>query len=119
VAQLFSNLLVNAIESLSREGGKITVSINPEAGCWRIHVQDTGIGIPASFLREQVFRPFNTTKEQGLGIGLYQCKSIVDAAGGTIRVSSTPNTGTLVEVTLPALERTDGSETEAVEKRYG
>jgi putative PEP-CTERM system histidine kinase len=106
-AQLFSNLLVNAIESLPIDGGEITISIHPTTGCWRVDVQDTGVGIPASFLRERVFRPFHTTKEQGLGIGLYQCKSIVDAAGGTINVSSTANAGTLVQVTLPALELTD------------
>ena len=118
-AQLFSNLLVNAIESLPIDGGEITISIHPGPSCWRVDVQDTGVGIPAAFLREQVFRPFHTTKEQGLGIGLYQCKSIVDAAGGTIRVSSTPNAGTLVQVTLPALELTDGSETGEMERLYG
>ena len=118
-AQLFSNLLVNAVESLPIQGGEITVSIHAAAGGWRVDVQDTGVGIPASFLREQVFRPFHTTKEQGLGIGLYQCKSIVDAAGGTINVSSTPNAGTLVQVTLPALELTDGRETGTMETLYG
>lgn len=118
-AQLFSNLLVNAIESLPIEGGEITISIHPAPSCWRVDVRDTGVGIPAWFLREQVFRPFHTTKEQGLGIGLYQCKSIVDAAGGTIHVSSTPNAGTLVEVTLPALELIDGSETGTMERLYG
>jgi putative PEP-CTERM system histidine kinase len=118
-AQLFSNLLVNAIESLPIQGGEVTISIHASAGCWRIDVQDTGVGMPASFLREQVFRPFHTTKEQGLGIGLYQCKSIVDAAGGTINVSSTPDAGTLVQVTLPALELTDGRETGTMETLYG
>ena len=118
-AQLFSNLLVNAIESLPLEGGEITISIHPAAGCWRIDVQDTGVGIPPAFLRDQVFRPFHTTKEQGLGIGLYQCKSIVDAAGGTINVTSAANAGTLVQVTLPALELTDNRETGTMETLYG
>jgi len=118
-AQLFSNLLVNAIESLPIEGGEITITIQATARCWRVDVQDTGVGIPASFLREQVFRPFHTTKEQGLGIGLYQCKSIVDAAGGTINVSSTPNAGTLVRVTLPALELSESGATSTMETLYG
>lgn len=121
VAQLFSNLLVNAIESLPIEGGKITVSIRAERDAWQVDVQDTGIGIPAAFLREQVFRPFHTTKEQGLGIGLFQCKSIVDAAGGTIRVSSTPGAGTRVAVTLPGLTRTETEPAEigSVETQHG
>jgi putative PEP-CTERM system histidine kinase len=108
-AQLFSNLFVNAVESLPGEAGEITVSICPAANSWRVAVQDNGSGIPAKFLREQIFRPFHTTKAHGLGIGLYQCKSIVDAAGGTICVRSTPGTGTLVQVDLPALAVTDRS----------
>jgi signal transduction histidine kinase len=111
--------LVNAIESLPIQGGEITISIHAAAGDWRFDVQDTGVGIPPSFLRERVFRPFHTTKEQGLGIGLYQCKSIVDAAGGTINVSSTPNAGTLVQVTLPAHALPDGKDTGAMETLYG
>ena len=118
-AQLFSNLLVNAIESLPIQGGEITISIHAAAGGWHFDVQDTGVGIPPSFLREQIFRPFHTTKEQGLGIGLYQCKSIVDAAGGTINVSSTPNAGTLVQVTVPAHALPDGKDTGAMETQYG
>jgi putative PEP-CTERM system histidine kinase len=102
-AQLFSNLLVNAVESLPTEAGEITISIDSAAGNWHVAVRDNGSGIPASFLREQLFRPFNTTKEHGLGIGLYQCKSIVDAAGGTIGINSKPGAGTVVEVSLPAL----------------
>lgn len=109
-AQLFSNLLVNAVESLPTDAGEITVSIGPAADGWGVVVRDNGSGIPAAFLREQVFRPFHTTKEHGLGIGLYQCKSIVDAAGGTISVSSAPSAGTLVQVTLPAFALADSSE---------
>jgi signal transduction histidine kinase len=101
-AQLFSNLLVNAVESLPAEAGEITVSIAPAVGGWQVAVRDNGSGIPAAFLRDHAFRPFHTTKGNGIGIGLYQCKSIVDAAGGTIFISSKPGVGTVVHVTLPA-----------------
>jgi len=109
-AQVFSNLLVNAIESLPAEAGEITVSISPAANSWRVAVRDNGSGMPTAFLREQAFRPFQTTKEHGLGIGLFQCKSIVEAAGGTITISSAPGAGTLVQVTLPALTLADRDE---------
>jgi putative PEP-CTERM system histidine kinase len=109
-AQVFSNLLVNAVESLPAEAGEITVSITPAPDSWRVEVQDNGSGIPPGFLRDQLFRPFQTTKDQGLGIGLYQCKSIVDAAGGTIAINSAPGAGTRVQVTLPALTFTDRGE---------
>jgi putative PEP-CTERM system histidine kinase len=106
-AQVFSNLLVNAIESLPAEAGEIAVSVSPAADSWRVAVRDNGSGMPAAFLREQAFRPFQTTKEHGLGIGLFQCKSIVEGAAGTIAISSAPGTGTVVQVTLPALALAD------------
>jgi putative PEP-CTERM system histidine kinase len=106
-AQVFSNLLVNAVESLPAEAGEITVAVSPAADSWRVAVRDNGSGMSAAFLREQAFRPFQTTKEQGLGIGLFQCKSIVEAAAGTITISSAPGAGTVVQVTLPALVLAD------------
>ena len=109
-AQVFSNLLVNAVESLPAEAGEISVSLGPAANGWRVAVRDNGSGMSAAFLREQAFRPFQTTKEQGLGIGLFQCKSIVEAAGGTITINSAPGAGTLVQVTLPALALADSGE---------
>jgi putative PEP-CTERM system histidine kinase len=108
--QVFSNLLMNAVESLPDKLGEISVSITSATDGWRVAMQDNGSGIPATFLREQAFRPFQTTKEHGLGIGLFQCKSIIEAAGGTITVNSTPGLGTLVQVTLPALAFADSSE---------
>jgi signal transduction histidine kinase len=67
-----------------------------------VEVRDSGGGIPEEFIREHLFRPFRSTKESGLGIGLYQCKTLVEAAGGTIAVRSRPQAGTTVVVTLPA-----------------
>jgi len=99
--QLLSNLLVNALESLAGDAGSITVSIAPRGDGWQIDVRDEGRGIPEGFLREHLFRPFSTTKEGGLGIGLYQCKAIVEAAGGSIVVDSAENVGTTVSVVLP------------------
>ena len=99
--QLLSNLLVNAMESLPGGAGSITVTVAPHAVGWQIQVQDNGPGIPETFLRERLFRPFSTTKDGGLGIGLYQCKAIAEAAGGTIVVDSTIHSGTTVTVILP------------------
>jgi signal transduction histidine kinase len=65
-----------------------------------IVISDTGHGIPPSLLRT-LFRPFRTTKKGGLGVGLYECKRIVEAHQGTIRVESESGHGTAVRITLP------------------
>jgi signal transduction histidine kinase len=52
-------------------------------------------------VRNHLFKPFRTTKKKGLGIGLYQCKHIIEAHGGKITVQSEPNKGTTFEIFLP------------------
>lgn len=101
MAQVFRNLLVNAAESLLGRDGTIMVSVRKDGGSWRTEVRDSGRGMSRTFLRESLFRPFRTTKEAGLGIGLYQCKATVEAAGGTIAVDSAEDVGTTVIITLP------------------
>jgi putative PEP-CTERM system histidine kinase len=101
MAQVFTNVLVNAVESLPLQGGAVAVAITPAPGGWTVEVRDNGCGIAPDFLRHHLFRPFRTTKDEGLGIGMYQCKTIVEAAGGTIAVSSAEHAGTTVTVTLP------------------
>jgi signal transduction histidine kinase len=56
------------------------------------------------FVKDHLFKPFRTTKEKGLGIGLYQCKQIVEAHGGSIEVKSEEGKGTEFAVFLPAAE---------------
>jgi len=53
------------------------------------------------FLRERLFKPFETTKQKGFGIGLYQCRQIVEAHGGRIEVRSVPEQGSEFTVYLP------------------
>jgi signal transduction histidine kinase len=102
LTQVFSNLLVNAVESLPADSGEVVVALEKVAEGWRVEVRDNGRGMSEAYLRNDLFHPFRTTKDGGLGIGLYQCKTIVEAVGGTITVSSKENVGTRVAVTLPA-----------------
>jgi signal transduction histidine kinase len=54
-----------------------------------------------AFLKDSLFRPFQSTKKKGLGIGLYQCRMIVEAHGGGIRVESQAGKGSTFRVSLP------------------
>ena len=54
------------------------------------------------FIRDSLFRPFQSTKKGGLGIGLFQARAIVQAHGGGIQVDSEPGKGTTFVVSLPA-----------------
>lgn len=102
LTQVLTNLLVNAVESLPPDRGEIDVRIVRDLADWCIEVRDNGCGISAAYMRDDLFRPFRSTKDAGLGIGLYHCKVVIEGAGGRIHVSSTPNVGTTVQIILPA-----------------
>ncbi len=67
-----------------------------------VEVADTGPGIPPDRL-EHVFEPFYSTQKTGLGVGLFQCKRIVEEHGGRIRVESCLGRGTTMVITLPVV----------------
>jgi putative PEP-CTERM system histidine kinase len=94
------NLLINAREAVSA-GGEIRVASFRENGWAVFSVRDNGCGISPEFLRRSLFRPFQTTKKTGIGIGMFHCKTIVDAHQGRIEVESQPGQGTTFRVLLP------------------
>ena len=99
----FTNLLLNAIQSLPKGQGAVEVTVSHEPrGKITASIRDTGCGISPERL-ENLFRPFQTTKEKGLGIGLCHTRSIIEVHGGQIRIESQLNAGTKVEVELPTL----------------
>ncbi len=99
----FTNLLLNAIQSLPKGEGAVEVTVSHETrGRITASIRDTGCGISPERL-ESLFRPFQTTKDKGLGIGLCHTRSIIEVHGGQIRIESQVNAGTKVEVELPTL----------------
>jgi putative PEP-CTERM system histidine kinase len=99
-----TNLLLNAGEALGPEGGWVRVETSCRDGRALLVVADNGCGMSPSFIKENLYRPFQTTKKKGLGIGLFQSRLIVEAHRGEISVSSQQGVGTTFEVFLPLKE---------------
>lgn len=96
---VFLNLLLNAAQALNGEG-RGTIRLEVAAESVRVHVEDTGPGIPPEEL-ERVFEPFYTTRDEGTGFGLALSRRIVRAHGGDVHIRSRPGEGTTVTVELP------------------
>ncbi len=101
--KVFTNLILNAIEA-SETPGMLRISSHEEPTGQTITFQDNGCGMTEKFIREDLFRPFRTTKARGLGIGMFQSRMIIEKHGGRIAVSSRPNEGTTFEIHLPDRE---------------
>lgn len=107
MAQVFDNVIQNAIEAMSDGGGTLSVSLasrpnvlNEGSGIC-VEFRDNGKGMNPSVVR-QVFDPFFTTKPSGTGLGLSICHELVQAHGGDIQVDSEEGRGTSVKITIPA-----------------
>jgi putative PEP-CTERM system histidine kinase len=97
---VFTNLLLNAADAVGG-AGRVTVQTHQRDGHAVISVVDDGCGMSDTFLRTSLFRPFQTTKKRGIGIGMFQSKMIVEAHRGNILVQSETGRGTTFEVSLP------------------
>ena len=100
IQKVATNLIFNANDAL-KDGGEIRVGTKQEDGWIVLSVSDNGCGMSKDFIERSLFRPFKTTKKQGMGIGLFQSKMIVEAHGGRIEVESEEGRGTTFRVLLP------------------
>lgn len=98
--KVITNLVLNAREAQSG-GGEIRVRTAHEPPWALLSVSDQGCGMTPEFVRTSLFRPFQTTKKQGLGIGMFHSKMIVEAHRGRMEVDTAPGKGTTVRVLLP------------------
>lgn len=96
-----ANIIQNAQEATS-DNGFIDVTLRREDKNAIITVEDNGSGMDEDFIRNRLFKPFETTKSgKGMGIGVYQSKEFILGLGGQIKVDSTPEEGTLFTITIP------------------
>jgi two-component system sensor histidine kinase HydH len=105
IHRVILNIVINAIEAMP-EGGTLTVRtflIDSATGdAVGISIRDTGQGIRREVLK-QIFTPFFTTKERGVGLGLAVCQRIIRSHGGRIRVKSIPGKGTIFYIRLETM----------------
>lgn len=100
IAQVFSNILANAVEA-APEGSDLTLASTAlPNGAWRCRLHNDGPPIAPDLL-PRVFELFFSTKPGGAGVGLALCQRILDDHGGTITIESTADNGTTVTITLP------------------
>lgn len=97
---VLGHLIQNAIDA-SPSPANVSVRVGVEADRALLEVRDHGAGMTPEFVRERLFKPFQTTKPTGMGIGVYESSQYVAGLGGNITVDSAPGKGTCVFLRLP------------------
>ena len=100
IERVIGHLVQNALDAIDPTG-KVWVRLYRHGGQAMIEVGDTGVGMEAQFVRERLFKPFQTTKRAGMGIGAYESQQYIQELGGKIVVESTVGVGTRITVQLP------------------
>lgn len=100
VDQILGHLIQNAVEA-SDEGAPVVVRVARENGGVALSVIDHGCGMSAEFIRDELFRPFASTKAGGFGIGAYEARELARAMGGVLDVESTSGRGSRFILRLP------------------
>jgi two-component system NtrC family sensor kinase len=102
IRQALMNLFINSADAMLVDRGKIVLRTRMNEDRVEIEVEDSGCGISEENL-EKVFDPFFTTKEpgKGTGLGLAVCLGLVESLGGTMKLSSQPDCGTTVVLSVP------------------
>ena len=97
---MLTHLVQNAVDASAPEA-PICLSLRQEGGDVKIRIRDTGHGMSQSFIRDELFKPFRSTKDGGFGIGAFEAREIARAHGGRLEVESRPGEGSSFTVYLP------------------
>lgn len=107
--RVIDHLVQNALDATDASG-RVWVKLERRGGQAAVEVGDTGHGMSAEFMRERLFKPFQTTKAAGMGIGAYESSQYVRELGGRLEVESEENLGTKVTMLLPLFYLEAGSD---------
>ena len=113
---VLTHLVTNAIEA-SRAGERVKVRLASRDTRVVIDIEDKGPGMDAAFIRNELFTPLRSTKSRGHGIGAFQARETLRAAGGDLEVISAAGQGTIMRVVLPKAAREPASLTAPVPHR--
>jgi PAS domain S-box-containing protein len=104
LAQVFANIVINAVQAMP-EGGELFINSEASDQEWlAVSVTDTGVGIPPENL-EKIFEPLFTSKAKGIGLGMAISRTFAEGHGGSIEVRSRVGKGSTFTVTLPVGEK--------------
>jgi putative PEP-CTERM system histidine kinase len=98
--RVIGHIIQNGIEATPKDG-KVTISIAKGDKHAAISIVDTGHGMSQEFIRDRLFRPFDSTKSAGMGIGVFESREYIHELGGDIEVISQESKGTSFHITLP------------------
>jgi putative PEP-CTERM system histidine kinase len=98
--RVIGHLIQNAIEATPKDG-QVLVSLTKGEGTVLIEVQDTGHGMSEEFIHERLFKPFESTKSAGMGIGVFESQEYARELGGRLEVVSSQSSGTTFRMILP------------------
>ena len=113
LSAILGHVIQNAQEA-TPDDGEVKVRLYRDANWLMVEVEDSGCGMEDEFIRERLFRPFDTTKgNAGMGVGAYEAREFVRAQGGEIEVSSTPGKGSRFRIRLPAYAGAAGAKEQA------
>jgi putative PEP-CTERM system histidine kinase len=103
LTMVFVHLIQNA-QDATPQNGYIDLHVNHMGATATIDIEDNGEGMDSDFVRDRLFRPFDTTKTgKGMGIGVYQARDYIQTLGGTISVNSTKGEGSTFTISLPII----------------
>ena len=100
IERVIGHLVLNAVEATDPQG-QVWLELDTQGDRARIVVGDTGHGMSAEFIRNRLFKPFQSTKSTGMGIGAYESSQYIHELGGKISVVSEPQRGTQVTLLIP------------------
>jgi putative PEP-CTERM system histidine kinase len=98
--RVLGHLIQNAIEATPKDG-RVSVRLLRAGASALVEIADTGEGMTEEFIRERLFKPFESTKSAGMGIGVFESREYISELGGSMEVISTPGEGTTFKVNLP------------------